>query len=251
MRFALFALSLSLASAGPIGYVFDGDNSVGYKVDLATGNATSFPTYSLGYPVAIVNGKIELGQRDDQVGHEYDLNGNATGVTFGPGAFISQWLDGTTDGTHDYAVQCCSGQSVYSANLFWQGATALFTLPTNGSGIAYDTASGTLFVSLFDQTVHQYSLAGVDLGSFSLGFKSQGLAYDKASDTLWALNLSGSTFVHLSTSGTVLGSIGSSLTFSNPYGFEIDNGISSVPEPATAGLLAVALGLLALRRRQR
>jgi PEP-CTERM motif len=261
VRISFLALGCSLvsfaASAGPIGYVFDGDFRLGYRVDLATGVATSFPTFSGGYPVAIVDNKIRLGQVDDGTGFEYDLNGNLTGGTFSGGGQFGQLLDGTTNGIRNFAVECCAGiNSVLAYNLFWQGGAVLFNLPAAGRGITYDTKSGTLWVALIDGTLHQYNMAGSDLGSFGLGYSTIGLAYNGATDTLWTINgigIDGSVFREYNKSGQLLSQVNLVVTndieFLNPFGFEFNNGISAVPEPATFGLLGMALCLTALARR--
>lgn len=74
---------VSTASAGPILYLFAGDQSTGIIVDTNTLSATTFTTFDLGYPVAIVDNTILLHNRDDNStgGAAYDLSGNPTGET--------------------------------------------------------------------------------------------------------------------------------------------------------------------------
>ena len=181
------------------------------------------------------------------------MNGALTGGPYSGGGGFSQLLDGTTNGINNFGVECCGGtNSVTAGDLYWQGQSALFGLPDSGSGITYDVALGTLWVALFDGTVHQYTMGGVDLGSFNIGFLTRGLAYDAVSDTLWGL--SGSTFTQWDKQGNVLGTISSQTEFGNPFGFEIDNGVTSksaIPEPGTVLLLGSALALLGLVRKSR
>ncbi|MBA3976287.1 MAG: hypothetical protein C0504_18930 [Candidatus Solibacter sp.] len=249
----LFGLLSAFATAAPIGYVLDGDSSIAHRVDLANGAATSFSTFSLAYPIAIVDNSLRVGQRDAGNGYEYGLNGTLLSGPYAGGGGFSQLLDGTTNGINNFGVECCGGtNSVTTGDLYWQGQTVLFNLPQSGSGIAYDSALGTLWVALFDGTVHQYTMGGVDLGSFNSGFTSRGLAYDAGSDTLWGL--SGSTFTQWDKQGNVLGTVASQVEFSNPWGLEIDNGVTStaaIPEPGTVLLLGSALALLGLARKSR
>lgn len=241
---ALLALVSTSLSAGPAYYLFDGDASLGYQIDPgAPALVNTFTTFLLGYPVAIVGDKIRLGHRDDGLGAEYTLGGTPTGVTFTGGGGFSQLLDGTTDGAFNYAVECCGGtNSVMRADLLWQGGIALFDLPDHAAGITYDSLSNTLWVGLFDNTVHQYTLGGVDLGSFSTVETPAALAYEAATDTLWHHTNGGSTVTQYSKAGALIQTVTiPSWSPDNIFGGEIDN--AAVPEPGTLGLLG--LGLLA------
>ncbi|MBS0360622.1 MAG: hypothetical protein JSR98_04525, partial [Proteobacteria bacterium] len=147
----LAALYAAPAGATPY-YLFDGDSQNAVEID---GGAVvnAFQTYSLGYPVAITN-SIWLGQRDNQGAVQYNLDGTPTGLTATGGNVISQILDGTTDGTHNYGVTCCTSQNLVTvANGDWTNQQTLFTISDNAGGIAYDSASGSLFVSTFSGSI--------------------------------------------------------------------------------------------------
>ncbi len=106
--------------------------------------------------------------------------------------------DGTTDGTHNYAVGSLSGR-VYSFDADWQNPTTLFTLPPtlpSGAnalwlGIAYDATDGTLWVSTHNNlpnVVANYTSDGTLLSSFDLNTQynlATGLGIDPADQTLW------------------------------------------------------------------
>jgi hypothetical protein len=248
---ALLALLCSGLSAAPAYYLFDGDNNTAFQVDPETpALVNTFTIFQLGYAVAIVGDDIRVGERDDGTGFEYTLGGVPTGVSFTGGANFSQLIDGTGDGTYNYGVECCAGtNSVMRADLFWRGGTPLFTLPDHGTGITYDSAAGTLWVGLFDGTVRQYTLAGIELSSFSLSVVPAALAYEAASDTLWLHPRTGPTLEQYSKTGTLLQTVTiPGWSPENIYGGEIVNVEQAVPEPGTFGLLGFALAAVAVRR---
>src|SRR5690606_11203916 len=120
--------------------------------------------------------RIVIGGRDNTGAAEYDLTGNPTGNTYAGGGGFGQLLDGTTNGVDaNYAIECCgSTNSVVVADLNWEGQTVLFDLPdevnqsSGGSGIAYDSATQSLWVANFSGTVFNLSLSGDVLSSFTV-----------------------------------------------------------------------------------
>jgi hypothetical protein len=241
--------------AGPQYYLFDGDGQVGYQLDPGAATVVNtFPTFAIGYPIAIVGDKLRLGDRDDGSGREYDLNGVFTGVTFAGGSAFSELLDGTTDGTYNYGVECCGGtNSVMRADLFWQSGISLFTLPTHGTGITYDSALGTLWIAFFDKTIRQYSLSGTELSQFSVPEVGSALAYEAATDTLWIHPRLGAaapnSVEQYSKTGTLLQTVVlPTWSPSNVWGGEIVN--STVPEPGTFAMLGLGLAVAGLARRR-
>lgn len=267
MRSSIFALTYAgvlllptatLAQTTPY-YLTDGDSSTmfiiqgGALIDTVT-------TTSLAYPPAI-RSTVWLGGRDDTGGVEYNLAGVPTGNTSVGNNAYTQLLDGTSDGqNNNYGVECCGAtDSVIRANPDWSGSSTLFDLPSNtgGTGIAYDTSAGTLFVSLFDGSVVEYSLAGDVLNTFaapSIG-EFVGLAYEEVTDTLWGLDRGNNNLVQFSTSGSLLQTV--SVPGFNPvniYGGEMPLAGDPVPESSTLGAIFAALAALgfgAVRQRQK
>lgn len=191
-------------------YVTDGDADITYMIQNGA-LQFSFNTSAvgLGYPLAVTS-TVVIGDRDDNGAVEYDLSGTATGSTWPGGNNFTQLLDGTTDGVqNNYGIECCgSPNSVTVADLTWENQTKLFSLPADGTGIAYDSSDGTLWVTLFDGTVRHYTLGGGELSQFTPGVGSMCcLAYDELAGTLWfGINGSG-TIYQYSKAGTQLGSI--------------------------------------------
>lgn len=253
LALAAFTALSSTAFAGPMLYLFDGDNATGYIVNTNTSSYTTFQTFGLAYPVAIVDNTILLHNRDDSAsgGAAYDLSGNPTGQTWaGGGAAVSELLDGTSNGINNFAVQCCGGNGnfVWEADLNWQNFTPLFALPVSGFGITYDSASNTLFVVDRSSNLSEYSLAGTLLNSYAVsGGIDAGLSYDPSDGTLWGTINGANTVIQESTAGVVLQTLTvSGLSNGNIWGGEI--GGSSVPEPGSILLVGSALIALAARR---
>lgn len=248
---ALVGLLASSLSAAPQYYLFNGSN--GFQIDPATGTVVNtFPVFDGGIHPAIVGNKIRLGSAWPGQGQEYDLSGTATaGVFDTSGNVFDQWLDGTSDGTYNYAVECCTETNrVYRTDLWWENSVALFDLPTFGLGITYDSVSNTLWVGLFDGTVRQYTMAGVEVSSFSTDGTPTALAYDALSDTIWLHERTGNNVAQFGKDGSLLQRVTiEGWDYYGVFGGEIYN--AAVPEPGTFGLLTGALAgaFVAYRRR--
>lgn len=249
--------ALTLAQTTPY-YLTDGDASTMYVIQGGVLQAT-VPTFNLAYPPAIRN-TVWLDHRDDAFAVEYNLAGVPTGNTSVGNNAYSQLLDGTSDGqSFNYGVECCgSTDSVIRANADWSGSTTLFNLPTAATGVAYDTSSGTLFVSFFSGGIAEYSLAGSVLNSFAVPDVGilVGLAYEELTDTLWGFDRSGNDLVQFSEAGAFIQRLDiPGFSPFNPFGGEMPlaGGGQPVPEASTVGaalvtLAAIGLGLYRRRR---
>jgi hypothetical protein len=257
---AVGALALygTVARATPY-YLFDGDSR--HAVEIEAGAVVNSFTIPAGaYPVAITD-TIWLGGRDNNGGYQFPLDGVGPVATSVGGPIITQILDGTTNGVNNYGVTCCSGPpSVTVADLDWSNQKILFSIDAaGGDGIAFDTASNSLYVGSFDGEVTNYSLTGHVLGQFGVTGEVVGLAYEQSTDTLWGWNVSVSSLQQFSLTGTVLQTQAIDLTpygFIDPFGGEMPIAAvssGSVPEISTWALTLVGFGAAgaALRRSRR
>jgi len=252
------ALYGTTASATPY-YLFDGGDRQAVEIDGGK-VVNHFIVAPDGYAVAITN-TIWLGDRDNGTSNQYGLDGIGTNVQAAGGPIITQILDGTTNGVNNYGVTCCSDTSyVTVADTDWSHQKRLFPIiAVNGDGIAFDTASNSLYVSGFDEEVTNYSLTGQVLGGFDLPGFVVGLAYEQSSDTLWGWNRDNSSLQQFSLTGTVLQTQAidiSAYKMFDVFGGEmaitpVSNG--GVPEASTWALMLVGFAAAgaALRRSRR
>lgn len=207
-------------------YVADGDSSRMFIVSPAA-VATQVNTYSLAYPIA-VRRTVLLGQLYDVEAREFTLAGVPTGLSFVGNGSFGQLLDGTTDGVQwNYAIECCSSpNSIVRTNTEWRHSAALFTAPGEGRGIAYDTRTNHLFVSILDDAlIREYNLAGTLLNTFAVAGGPGvlvGLAYEQSTDSLWGKTRAGGTLYQFNKVGALLNTVPvAGLTPSNDFGGEM------------------------------
>lgn len=193
-----------------------GDTDTAFIVDVQD---ATFQTFSLdngsfngssennGYPLVVINNEILISTRNGLATNTYSLSGTFLGTNYYSGnANFDQLLDGTTDGTKNYAVRCCFGNEVIVADLDWQNPQSLFNITEGGSGIAYDSRYRSLWVLDFNGEFINYSLTGEVISRFTLPRASNksGLAYDARTGTLWFLDTDNSSVYNISTTGTVI-----------------------------------------------
>ena len=250
---SVLALSAGAAQAGNITpyYLVDGDNARAVVIqDGAVVNSFAVPFR--GYPIAI-NGTVWVGDRDNEGATEYTLGGTPTGNTGAGGAWLSQILDGTTDGTNNFGVSCCDSQAVTIAATDWSNQSILFDLDYGANGIAYDPTTTSLFVSFFGGGIAQYDMQGNVLGLFMA--ELVGLAYEAATDTLWGWDPFASALVQYSKTGDLLETNPVDVAqygLTNPFGGEMAASLAvEVTEPASLALFGAGVIGLGLGRRRR
>lgn len=207
-------------------YNTDGDASQMFIVSPEA-VASTVSTFSLAYPLA-VRDSVMLGHLYGSETREFTLSGLPIGSPSPDSGPFGQLLDGTTDGAQaNYAVECCGvPNSVVRADRRWKNPVALFDIPGEGRGIAYDTRQNHLFVSFLNgPLVREYDLAGNLLNTFSVSgipFEIVGLAYEQSTDTLWGKNRAGGTLYQFDKTGGLLRSVPvAGLTPSNDFGGEM------------------------------
>jgi hypothetical protein len=166
----------------------------------------------------------------------------------------SQWLDGTTDGTHNYTVDFYNG-NVYQTDTSFNNAHVLFT--PGGAlqmiGITYDTGSDLIWIA--DRygnpgRITEYFANGLQVYSFNTGISNiSALAYQESHNTLWVTTTlgcanGGTCLYEYDKTGNLLSS------FSIPvYDNIIGGEINPVPEPGTLLLFGSgALGVIGVIR---
>ncbi len=256
-------------------YVFAPGNIYGQgdAIEYDNGVQVRFiATHLDGSVAAGITDSIWLRDATSNSATQFTLDLARTGATSPATSASPQILDGTSDGVHNYGVSCCIEQNrVIVANLDWSNEHPLFDLPSSGDdfglpvegrGIAFDTASNSLYVSLDSATVdgphlyevYHYSLDGAVLDKFSFPTEIRGLAYEQSTNTLWgfAQIVSSEIYIYqVSLSGTVLNRYDVECYF-NCLGGEMPiKAVEAVPEPAAWILMLVGFGSLGavLRRR--
>jgi hypothetical protein len=240
-------------------YLTAGDNGTLTIVNLDTQTYTQTALTGNEYAIAVFPGYENTVGAYQNPGAQYDPNG-ALIQPLNNGWTGGQWLDGTTDGTHNYTVDFFNG-NVYQTDTIFNNASVLFNVGPGFTfiGITFDTANGNLWLADrygIPGRITEYTLAGVPLFSFDTGIQFiSALAYDGTNNSLWVTTTAGcATGTCLSDydiNGNLLSSFSIPVT-DNIIGGEISGGgVATTPEPGTLLLIGSgALGLLgAIRRR--
>ena len=241
--------SWGVAIAGPLStlYLTAGDNQLWFTVQGNT--VTQLPeVHQYEYALAVRNTVRTYSGYPFSIGNEYTLAGAPLATTYANG-FGSQMLDGTTDGTFNYAVQWNQGK-VVRFGLDWTSPTVVASnLDPDTIGITYNPFDGTFWTASRQQTrIYHYSSSFSLLGSFVTAGAISGLAFDPADGTLWGLNANaGNRLDQYSTGGVLLSSLSDTqIANANTLGAEF----ALIPEPATTSLLGIG-GLMMLRLARR
>ncbi|MBK8978593.1 MAG: hypothetical protein IPM29_22075 [Planctomycetes bacterium] len=159
------------------------------------------------YPLVVTDTVRTMGANAGEIGAEYDLLGNDLGARFTHPTGPSRCWDGTTDGGSYYAIDSVGG--VYRFDRNWGNPVRLFGAGSIGS-LTYDPSNDSLWVSQFStNTITNYTMTGVVLGSFSTGHtQNMALALDRADGTLWLHDRTAQgTYEQWSTTGVLLARI--------------------------------------------
>lgn len=232
-------------------YLTAGDQGRMTIVNLDTQTWWQTSLYGNEYAIAAFQGYENTVGAYNNPGGQYDSMGNAitplNNVWNG-----GQFLDGTTDGTNNYAVDYYSG-NVYKTDSQFNNAQMLFGLggPYTNMGIAY--VNGNLWIQDrwgIPGRITEYSMQGVPLFYFDTGVTATGsLAYDMSNNSLWFIGEGcglGTCLFDYSLNGTLLQSFSIAVS-DNILGGEI----SPVPEPGILLLMGSgAFGVLGVLRRK-
>ena len=248
--------TMALGQASPY-WLTDGYYGKMYKVQNgALQQVITMPISNVEYGIAVadtirtVNYYANYG-----IGREYLLDGTPTANTYSLTGGADQITDGTSDGVnYNYGIRWSDG-GVWRFDRNWQNPQLVFNAGADFGGIAYDTATGTLWVKSRESgTVANFSTTGTLLGSFQTPeFTGWALAYEKATNSLWVTGFSTldtsnpETINNYSKAGVLL----HSFTIAGMSGTNIAGGEMSIPEPGSLALIAIAGAAVAARRRRR
>lgn len=159
------------------------------------------------YPIAVTNVIRTTGANVNEIGAQYDLNGNDLTLRFPHPPGTARCWDGTTDGVNNYAIDGVG--AIFRFQSDWTNPVQLFSVSSFG-GIAYDGTTNSLWVSLWTgNTITNYTMTGTVISSFNAGHqRNMALALDPADGTLWLhdRNATG-TYEQWSRTGTLLSRI--------------------------------------------
>jgi hypothetical protein len=261
--FPLFAtLPLLAGTIGPTGryYLTAPVESTNWIIQGNT--ATAYPQHSVGGEGAIAIPSFDVRTLGDPAsagsGARYDLNFNYLGTNYAyPSGVhgIPGFVDGTSDGVHNYGVGYNFDYIVYQMNLDWSNPVELFTVSTMSLGITYDPINQSLWISdgFSSSLVHDYSLSGTLLFSFNTSADFiTALAMDYTDGTLWlahahkdgVFSRTDGVYQQYDRNGNLLQTV----TYANMAGsYTLGGEFANIPEPGTLWLLTAAAGLLILR----
>jgi hypothetical protein len=251
---ALLALGVSLCASLAQAqtetlYVTDGDSA---RLAIVRGGVLLAvkTTHVRGYPLTATS-SLWIGDYDGtQLNSiQYDLGGNATGATVP--YTVRDAVDGASDGRNAWQLGPAFSTSAtvwFSPSVDFSGSVAAFSVAGDDLvGIAFDTATGTLWVS--DQNnIYHYSTGGTLLGQFAHTSGRGCIAYEHSTDTLWYVSNGSDNITQYSKTGAKLQTLTVAGLSSNNWGAEFSAVVTPPPVPTLSQwalfLLAALMVLL-------
>jgi hypothetical protein len=145
-------------------------------------------------PALVVQNTIKMyGQATNNVGHEYDLNGNMLAGQYTNAGFID-CFDGATDGARNWTIShndFSNNFALLVGDANWGNVHIAFVPNQRSSGVAYDSTDDTLWVSNNVggcNNIQHYTTTGTVIADFPIASVSgggYGIALDPADETLW------------------------------------------------------------------
>lgn len=241
--------SLLVASASPASPITTADTITYTKTGsiLSTGQITG--TGDIAESITVLNGDLFVGDDAGDV-NRINLASGAVSSYFSTGMVGLEGL-ASLNGHLLTLGFMSTAVDVYSTTGLLQKSINLTSVPSSFSWTGLASDGSVLYLADYTSgRIYEYSMTGVQLGYIQTGLANGliGLSYDASNNSLWVANASFSgprEVVDLSTTGIQLSEF-STGSFDPYSGIAVVPG--AIPEPASAGLVCIAM-LLAFAAR--